>query len=299
MSDKTPRSRKASNKKWYEDKNIQLALLGVIGTTIAALISVLPQLLNARQKTEPTQTPIIWTATIAASPTATMEPVLSTNTPIPTLTSTATLSPTPTRNTPPISCLDRWQVISSEPDLAATTRQGDCNQANVPGLGFSSSQSGISIGVNNFQKQGTFGIATSLPSAVTVTMQVDLNVLTQGEFWIAVSNTPNLENNMMILALEPKTGEVRFYSDQTSRYSRKYEWSQLLANTALNASSPHTYKITFAISGNSVSPQIYFTSLPSQIVNLPNYLFIGYNNKSTIGSMTLQVEISDLHFDVK
>ena len=299
MSNKAPRSRKSSNKKWYEDKNIQLALLGVTGTIIAALISVLPQLLNARQKPEPTQTPIIWTVTIAASPTATLEPTLPTDTPIPTPTRTATLSPTPTRITPPISCLDRWQIISSDSDLAEATSQGDCNQANVPGLGISSSQNGLSIGVNNFQKQGTFGIATTLPTTATVTMQVDLNLLTQGEFWIAVSDTPNPENNMMILAMEPKTGEVRIYNDQTSRYNLKYEWSQLLANTSLTASSPHTYKITFAISGNSVSPQIYFTNLPSQIVNLPKYLFIGYNNKSTLGSMTLQVEISDLHFDVK
>ena len=299
MGNKTPRPRKASNKKWYEDKNIQLALLGVTGTIIAALISVLPQLLNARQKPEPTQTPIIWTATIVASPTTTPKPVLPTETPIPLPTGTATLTPTPTPITPPISCLDRWQVISSESDLAEATSQGDCTQANVPGLGISSSKNGISMGVNNFQKQGTFGLATTLPSAVTVSMQVDLNVLTQGEFWIAISNTSNLENNMMILAMEPKTGEVRFYSDQTSRYTRKYEWSQLLANTNLTASSPHSYKITFAISGNNVSPQIYYTNLPSQIVNLPNYLFIGYNNKSTLGSMTLQVDISNLTFEVK
>jgi hypothetical protein len=71
----------------------------------------------------------------------------------------------------------------------------------------------------------------------------------------------------------------------------------LLANTSLTASSPHIYKITFAIRGNGVSPQIYFTNLPSQIVNLPKYLFIGYNNKSTLGSMTLQAEISDLNFE--
>jgi hypothetical protein len=297
MSDKTPRSLKSSNKKWYDDKSIQLALLGLTGTIIAALITVLPQLLNNRQKPEPTQTPIIWTATIVASPKATREPALSTETLIPTPTSTATLSPTPTPITPPISCLDRWQVISSEPDLAEVTSQGNCNQANVPGLGISSSQNGLSIGVNNFQKQGTFGIATSLPTAATITMQVDLNLLTQGEFWIALSNTPNPENNMMILAMEPKTGEVRIYNDQTSRYNLKYEWSQLLANTSLTASSPHIYKITFAINGNSVSPQIYFTDLPSQIVNLPKYLFIGYNNKSTLGSMTLQAEISDLNFE--
>ena len=299
MSKKSDSGEESKNP--LSNPTVIIALIGGIVTLLGALITVSPQLIELARKPTETAIPILTVITSPISPaTETLTKVLPTNTAtqIPP-TSTETLTPTPTPITPPISCLDRWQVISSDPDLADVTSQGDCNQANIPGLGISASQNGLSIGANNFQKQGTFGIATSLPSAVTVSMQVDLNVLTQGEFWIAVSNSPNPENNMMILAMEPKTGEVRFYSDQTSRYSRKYEWSQLLANTNLTASSPHTYKITFTISGNSVSPQIYFTNLPSQIVNLPNYLFIGYNNKSTLGSMTLQVEISDLTFTAK
>jgi len=209
-------------------------------------------------------------------------------------TDTASPSPTPTPINPPISCLDRWQIISTNPELTETTSQGDCAQASVPALGISASRTGVSFGINNFREQGNFGIATSLPTDATVTLQVEFIVLTQGEFWIALSNTPNPENKMMILALQPNTGEVRFYSDQTSRFSYKYNYGDLLTNTTLSSSLPFKYKITFAISGNSVRPQIHFTNLPSQSVNLPKYLFIGYNNKSTLGSMTLQVEISNL-----
>ena len=54
MSDKTSQPRKSTNKKWYDDKNIQLALLGVTGTIVAAIISILPQFLNNLQKPEPT-----------------------------------------------------------------------------------------------------------------------------------------------------------------------------------------------------------------------------------------------------
>ena len=103
----------------------------------------------------------------------------------------------------------------------------------------------------------------------------------------------------MILAREPKTGEVRFYSDQTSRFSNKYKYGDLLTNTTLSTSLPYRYKITFAISGNSVNPKIHFTNLPSQSVNLPKYLFIGYNNKSTLGSMTVQVEFSNLRIEIE
>ena len=292
---KNNRSSRAKQSPFSNPTVLAALITGIVGL-IVALITALPQLLPLLSR--PTETPIPSFAATVSPTSPAIETPTNTATQIPP-TPTETVSPTPTQITPPISCLDRWQVISSDPNLAEAISQGDCNQANVPGLGITSSKNGLSMGVNNFQKQGTFGIVTSLPTTVTITMQVDLNVLTQGEFWIAISNNPNPENNMMILAMEPKTGEVRIYSDQTSRYNSKYEWSQLLANTSLTASSPHTYKITFAISGNSVSPQIYYTNLPSQIVNLPKYLFIGYNNKSNLGSMTLQAKISDLNFDMK
>ena len=297
MSDKTWQPRKSTNKKWYDDKNIQLALLGVTGTIVAAIISILPQFLNNLQKPEPTQTPIIWTATLVESPTETQAPILPTDTitASPAPTNTATLSPTPTPITPPIGCLDRWQVISNNSDLAETASLGNCNQASIPGLGISSSKAGVSFGTNSFREQGTYGIATELPTDATISLQVDLSVLTQGEFWIAFSNTPNPENNMFILAIQPNTGELRLYSDQTSRFSVKYDYANLLTNTILSSGPPYSYSFTFALSGNSVNPKIHFTDLPPQIVNLPKYLFIGYNNKSTLGSMTLQAEISELN----
>jgi hypothetical protein len=156
----------------FSNPTVLIALIGGIVTILGALITVSPQLIELARK--PTETAVpTFTATVPPTSPATETPtkVLPTDTATqisPTLTETVTSTPTPI--TPPISCLNRWQVISSEPDLVETTSQGDCNQANVPGLGISSSQNGISIGVNNFQKQGTFGIATSLPTAVIATM---------------------------------------------------------------------------------------------------------------------------------
>lgn len=299
MSKKSDQSRDSSSNKWYADRNVQLTLLGVVGTIIAAVITILPQYIGAPQSPEPTQTAIVWTATVVDLPTKTEEPIPPTETATPAPTDTATPSPTPTPITPPISCLDRWQIVSSDLDLAGTGSTGDCAIANVPALGISASKSGISFGVNNFREQGTFGLATLLPSDATITLNVDLTVLTQGEFWIALSNDPSPENNMFIMAIQPNTGELRLYSDQTSRFSIKYNYDELLTNTALFSGPPFSYKITFATSGNSVKPQIHYTDLPPQIVNLPKYLFIGFSNKSTLGSMTLQAEISDLSFEVE
>ena len=293
MSDKASRSHNSSNKKWYDDKSVLLALLGVGGTIIAAIISILPQFIKTSPEPEPTQTAIIWTATIAESPTETPEPVLPTDTVTPGPTNTATPSPSPTSITPSISCLDRWQVISSDSDLTEGSGAGVCSLSSVPAGG------GISMGVNNFREQGDFGIATSLPADATISLSVRLTVLTQGEFWVALSNTPNPENNMYVLAFQPKSGELRTYIDQTSSFSEKYRYKDVTSNTVYTSGPPFIYNITLTTSGNRVNPQIHFTDLPSKIVNLPKYLFIGYSNKSTLGSMTLQVEVSDLVIEIE
>jgi hypothetical protein len=299
MSKNANSSQKTSGDKWYADRSVQLALLGVGGTIIAAIITILPQYLGGSRQPEPTQTAIIWTATAQELSTATQEPILPTETLTPGPTDTATPSPTPTPITPPLSCLDRWQVISSNPDLIETGGAGDCAVSNAPALGISASKSGIGIGINNFREQGTFGIATLLPTDATITLDINLTVLTQGEFWVALSNTPTPENNMLIFAVQPKDGEVRIYNDQITKFSQNYKYKDLITNTVYSSGPPFIYQIILETSGNRVSPQIHYTNIPSQTVNLPKYLFIGYNNKSTLGSMSLQVEISNLTVEVE
>jgi hypothetical protein len=299
MNNKTHSKR--SKQSPLSNPTVVAALITGVISLVIALIAALPQLVPLLSGPTETSTPTLTaTASPTSPPTLTPTEVLATETAtqiLPTPTETVTPSPTPVD--PGISCLDRWQVISGNPDVAETTGQGGCAQASVPALGISASNAGISFGINNFREQGNFGIVTSLPADATVTMQVKFLVLTRGEFWIALSNTPNPEGNMMILALVPNTGEVRFYIDQTSRFSHAYKYPDLLTNTTLSSSLPYTYNITFAISGNRVSPRIHFTNLPAQSVNLPKYLFIGYNNKSTLGSMTVQVEISNLTVEVE
>ncbi len=293
------RSRKPKKEKWYKNQTVVLTLIGAGATIIAAVITVLPQILETARKPEPTQTAIPITATVERAPTL---PPTSTEMAIPfteTASPTPTETATPTPVSPPISCLERWQVVSSDPDLSETSGAGDCPVASAPDLGISASRSGISIGVNNFREQGTFGITTPLPVDAKVTLDVSLTVLTQGEFWIALSNTPNPENNLYILAIQPKSGELRTYVDQTSEFSEKYRYKDVTSNTIYSSGPPFIYRIILDTSGNKVSPQIHFTNLPSQIVNLPKYLFIGYSNKSTLGSMSLQVEVSSLTVEVK
>jgi len=296
---KSSRSRKSGSAKWYENQTLLIAILGVAGTIIAALISVSPTIIQSLQKPEPTQTAIPSTATLEMTPT--LMPT-STETSIPfteTISTTPTETGTPTPITPPTGCLDRWQIIASNTDLAEIRSAGNCTFASAPDLGISASSTGISFGINAFREQGTFGIATSLPTEATISLSVNLTVLTQGEFWIALSNEPNPENNMAIIALQSQFGEVKIYNNQTDTFVERYLWDELTSNTTLGNGPPYLYNITFNTNGNKVTQQIHFTNLPSQFVNLPNYLFIGYNKKSSLGSVTMQVEVTNISIDVK
>jgi hypothetical protein len=292
----------------FSNPTIMVALIGGLCTLVGAIITVTPQLILLLNR--PTETPVpTLAATLPVLPTS--ELTLTPTVMLPTDTATATetqIPPTPTETIPPsptpvdpgIACLDRWQVISSNPGLIEPASSGTCAQASIPDLGISASSAGINFGINNFREQGTFGIATSLPADATISLQVDYLVLTQGEFWIALSNSPSPDNNMMILALQPKTGEVRIYNNRTNRHEYATKYSDLLENTSLSPGVlPYTYNITFTISGNRVSTKIHSTNLPDQSVNLPNYLFIGYNFKSTVGSLQTQVDVRNLSVEVK
>ena len=170
--------------------------------------------------------------------------------------------------------------------------------AGIPGLGISTSGDELIFGQNNFREQGTFGISTSLPPGATISMKVKKGILTQGEFWIALSKEPNSESNMMIIAIQPEFGEVRVYVEQTNSTAGRFTWEQLVENTNYGDGPPYTYDIVLRTSGSMVDSRINAFDLPSQIVNLPKYLFIGYQNKSTLKSVSMNVTVSGLTIEV-
>jgi hypothetical protein len=165
--DNPSQTRNATPKKWYQDQPVLLTVIGLVGTILAALISVLPDLLPAsRPEPSPTLVPI--TATIENSPTPlppTITPTV-TDTPIP---PTATLSPTPTETptatpvTPPLSCLDRWEIISSAPGTVFS--QGSCEKYSYPDLGIEpDGTTTLAFAKSSIEINETTGIATRFSS---------------------------------------------------------------------------------------------------------------------------------------
>ena len=288
------------SKSILSNPTVLAAIIGVAGTVIVALITAAPQIIATLNP--PTAT-FIPTATVTTPPTNTPVPEdteipsTATSTEVPP-TLTATLTPSPTPVDPGIACLDRWEVISSNPDLATPNASGDCNSVGISGLGISTSGNQIIFGQNNFKEQGTFGISTSLPSNATIRMKVKRSILTQGEFWIALSNEPNPESNMMVIAIQPELGEVRTYIGQTSAAAGRFTWVQLVENTNYGNGPTYTYDLILKTDGSLVDTRINYFDLPSQVVNLPKYLFIGYRNTSTLGSVSMNITVSDLTIEV-
>ena len=288
----------------FSNPTVMIALIGTLGTIIAALIGILPLLTKSA---EPTVVP---TAPPAVAFTETVPPtVLPTNTPTevpPTGTATEipptpteTIMPSPTPVDPGIACLNRWNAIPSNSDLTPTVARGDCASADFPGIGISTTGDELIFGKNNFREQGVFGISTDLPEKAVIRMKVKLTILTQGEFWIALSDTPTPENNMMIIALQSKNGEVRTYINQTNSSSRRLIWDVLKENTTYGDGPPYIYNLVIRTSGSQVDTRInQFDIKPAEIVNLPKYLFIGYLNKSNVGSASMNITVSDFSIEL-
>lgn len=134
MSEKSNSSEKTKSP--LSNPTVLAAIIGVIGTIIVTLITTSPQLIAVLKS--PTETPIpSLTATTPPSdtplPTETeVIPPTATSTDIPpTPTETVTQSPTPID--PGIACLDRWEIISSKPDLATPNPSDGCFITGIPG----------------------------------------------------------------------------------------------------------------------------------------------------------------------
>jgi len=291
MSKKTS-SEEEEKKGFLSNPTVAIALIGTIGTIFAALIGVLPQLLKEDPKTTEVITPAL-TSTIAptSTPTETPTEVPPTGTPteVPP-TGTATLSPTPTPITPPFSCLDRWQVISSLPTTPES--KSGCEKYNYPELGIEPDQNEtLSFGITGVQIDEVTGITTVLANEVTeISFNIELNNLVDGEFWIALSEEENPEVGSLSIRVQ-NNGLVRVYDTNGTLYTEK-TWDELRVGTIYGSGKPYKYKFVFKINGTSVNNII--NDVPLRLPINPNYLFFGYKNKSSVKPVTIFATVSNL-----
>ena len=281
----------STKKKRYENQGLIIAVLGVV----AAILTALPSIIDALPKPEPTPTATLPTATMG-NPTLTSTVTVTSTVTETGIPSTATLSPTPTETatvtpvTPPLSCLDRWEVISSAPGTVYSS--GNCEKYSYPDLGIEPSQSTVlsfaqpSISINE-----TTGITTRFSKDVAeISFDVKLDDISDGEFWIALSNGVDPDHNAVSIRLQ-SNGLARIYDVNGNLYSEK-TWNDLRDGTSYSANKPFYYNFVIRISGTNLNIGINTTRL--NLSGTPKYLFLGYKNKSAAKPVTLFVEVSNL-----
>jgi len=284
-------SDESTKKKWYENQGMIIAVLGVV----AALLTALPSIIGALPKPEPTPTAMVPTATISL-PTLTSTAAITMTATETTIPPTATLSPTPTETatitpiTPSLGCLDRWEVISSAPGTVYSS--GNCEKYSYPDLGIEPVQNTIlsfvqpSILINE-----TTGITTQFSNNVTeISFDIELDDITDGEFWIALSNGMDPDHNAVSIRLQ-SNGLLRVYDVGGNFYTEK-TWNELRDGTIYSANKPFYYNFVIRISGTNLN--IGINSIRLNLSGRPEYLFLGYKNKSAVKDVAVFAEVSNL-----
>jgi len=280
----------------FSNPTVVAAVITGIVTLVGALIAVSPQLIPLLSG--PTETPIpTLTATEAPTnrPTATEDRVTATATQI-LQTPTATLSPTPTETatitpvTPPLGCLDRWEVISSAPGTVFSS--GNCEKYSYPDLGIEPIQDTVlSFAQPSILINETTGIITRFSNDVTeISFDVMLDDISDGEFWIALSDGDNPDNNAVSIRIQ-SNGLVRMY-DVNGNFYTDQTWNELREGTLYGANKPFYYNFVIRISGSNLS--IGINSIRLTLTGRPDHFFLGYKNKSAVKEVTVFVEVSNL-----
>lgn len=207
-------------------------------------------------------------------------------------TNTPTITPTPTSISPPTSCLDRWIAISDDETLAVPDTRSGCEKAGFPGLGIIPSNDNLIFRLEKFDRRGLYGLSTEIPENVTIELQVVLREITQGEFLVAISNSEKPYQDILALAIQKSNGDVRVYLDLES----SYRYSASGKDLGLG-SLPYVYTFKFKIDGSQVQTGINSWASPIQVVNRPNYLFLGFRNTSN-ANVSLNAIVSNLKITV-
>jgi len=169
---------------------------------------------------------------------------------------------------------------------------GNCEKYSYPDLGIEPVQNTIlsfvqpSILINE-----TTGITTQFSNNVTeISFDIELDDITDGEFWIALSNGMDPDHNAVSIRLQ-SNGLLRVYDVGGNFYTEK-TWNELRDGTIYSANKPFYYNFVIRISGTNLN--IGINSIRLNLSGRPEYLFLGYKNKSAVKDVAVFAEVSNL-----
>ena len=266
---------------------IVAALIGVAGTIAVAIF------FNQGQSTPPVPTAQPVVVTIISMPTAVPTDTVPAGEPTSTPAPTNTPVPTPTE-VPPVALGQDWTqgCISSlwEPypsSIVVTPKNGCLIQ---PVDKFYASDGRLAFLYEGaVPSEAIYGLFAPLPSSGTVSLDVLLNEVTNGDVWVGIFAEPDINSAGMILDIPAGNVKNRPIVQRTMPGQIKKDF------TASIQSNPPLYSVELTFSSGSISASVPVLKYNFNAVPVPSeqkWLFVGY--RVVTGTNRIDAEFSNL-----
>lgn len=282
------------------DPTIIAALIGVCGTVMVTLITLVLPRLTPATPTATTQLDIpIWTDTAVSisTPTNAPTPVPTDTVPVGDPTSTSapdTPTPEPTFTAAPAKIGEDWangcisELWMAYPSIQ-TTENGDTGCLVEPIHYFFANDGRLTFLANGrFENTQVYGMFAPLPATGTASIDVFLRTLQDGEIWTGVFAEPDIASQGMIMVIPPGDVKNRLLVQKTMP-----EQVELRQTIPFAPSSP-VYNVVFEFGNGSVTTRIMrdtvFDALP--VGTTQQWLFVGFQVKK--GNNRIDAEFLNL-----
>jgi hypothetical protein len=269
------------------DPTIIAALIGVCGTVMVTLITLVLPRLTPATPTATTQLAIpIWTDTAVSisTPTNAPTPVPTDTVPVGDPTSTSapdTPTPEPTFTPAPAKIGEDWangcisELWIGYPSIQ-TTENGDTGCLVEPVHYFFANDGRLTFLANSrFPDTQVYGMFAPLPANGTASIDVFLTTLQDGEIWMGVFAQPDINSQGVIMVIPPGDPKNRPLVQKTMPGQIDVQ------DTIFFTPSSPIYNVVFEFGNGSVSTIIMHDTVfdPLPVNGTPQWLFVGFQAK--------------------
>jgi len=285
----------SSEKRSLDPNVVVVAVIGLIGTIVAALIGVYGNRASVAQPTTIPPTAVFYTNTVPPTPaptdtvpvndaTSTPEPATAT----PTLASTPTLIPVGVDWTQ--NCISTlWLPYPTTIEVGSDDKGCLIQPMNT----FYSTSSGLAFSfAGRASSAQIYGVFTKLPADGTVKVAVQLTVVNKGDVLMGIFASPDIESDGAMIVM-PESNNVKKKQNMLLKVMPGQRTFSQTGDTL--SADPPVYDAFFDFTGGSVkvlvnNDQIDLGSV--SVVSAEKWLFLGYQVVN--GTNTIQAEFQNL-----
>ena len=283
------------------DPNVVIvAVIGLVGTIVAALIGVYGNRGSTPQPTAVPPTAVFYTNTVPPSPvpTDTVPVGEPTSTPEP---PTLTPEPLPTATVIPVGA--DWLQNCISPDWVPYPSSIEVGSADNGCLIQPVDKFYTTTGRLAFSYDGkvssaqVFGVFTKLPADGTVSIDVQLTNVTNGDVLMGVFESPDVESNGAMIVIPASNNVTR----KQNMILKTMPGQRTFAQTGDSlAADPPIYNVFFDFNGGSISVKVINGQInlgSVTVVSGEKWLFLGYQVLN--GTNTIQAEFLNLNISTR